>query len=66
MSTGNDIRLDIYVGAETYMALKRVCELEDRSMSGHIRHLIRSDLESRVAHERAQDCGKDAEGKGEA
>lgn len=63
--TNHDIRLDIYVSAESYIALKRVCELEDRSMSGHIRHLIRNDLESRVAQERAQDCGKGAEGTGE-
>jgi hypothetical protein len=60
MATGNDIRLDIYVSPETWLALKRVCEQEDRSMSGHIRHLIRRDLESRIAHERGKDCGNDA------
>lgn len=55
-----DIRLDIYVSPEMWMALKRVCESEDRSMSGHIRHLIRRDLESRIAQERGPVCGNDA------
>jgi hypothetical protein len=57
-----DIRLDIYVSPEMWMALRRVCESEDRSMSGHIRHLIRRDLESRIAQERAERCGSDAGG----
>ena len=57
---GNDLRLDIYVSAEMWTALKHVCQIEDRSMSGHIRHLIRSDLESRIAQERAEVRGNTA------
>jgi len=55
-----DIRLDIYVSAETWLALRHRCEQQDRSMSHHVRLLIRQDLEKSVAEIRENLCGKDA------
>lgn len=46
-----DHRLDIYVDAVTYMALKRRCDDVSRSLSQHVRHLIRSDIEQALQEE---------------
>jgi predicted DNA-binding protein len=43
-----DIRLDIYITPEMYLALKHVCESVDRTMSQHVRHLIRRDIEQSI------------------
>jgi len=40
----NDHRLDIYVDATTYMALKQRASDVDRSISQHIRFLIKQDM----------------------
>jgi hypothetical protein len=56
----NDIRLDIYVSPEMYLALKHRCESEDRSMTQHVRHLIRLDLESFVSQMSKDFCGTGA------
>lgn len=45
----NDHRLEIYVDAATYLALIARADNEDRSISQHVRHLIRHDLEASVA-----------------
>ena len=46
-----DHRLDIYVDAVTYMALKRRCDDVSRSISQHVRHLIRQDMEEALQQE---------------
>lgn len=56
----NEIRLDIYVSPEMYLALKHRCEAEDRSMTQHVRHLIRGDLEVFVSQMSRDVCGTDA------
>ena len=40
----NDHRLDIYVDAVTYMALRARAADLDRNISQHVRHLIRSEM----------------------
>lgn len=43
-----DHRIEVYVDSATYLALINRAEHEDRSISQHVRHLIRLDLESSV------------------
>lgn len=66
MAKGNDIRLDIYVSPEMYLALKHRCDAEDRSMTQHVRHLIRVDLGVFVSQMSRDLCGTDAEDVREA
>jgi hypothetical protein len=58
-----DHRLDIYVDSATYLALRRRAELVDRTVSQHVRHLIRRDLDSfcseEIARENGQRAGKE-------
>lgn len=44
-----DHRIEVYIDAVMYLALLRRSEQADRTMSQHLRHLIRADLESSVA-----------------
>ena len=60
MAKGNDIRLDIYVSPEMYLALKHRCDAEDRSMTQHVRYLIRVDLGDFVSQMQNNVCGTDA------
>lgn len=48
----NDHRLDIYVDATTYMALKQRASDVDRSISQHIRFLIKQDMLQALTEER--------------
>lgn len=49
----NDHRLDIYVDAITYMALRARSEDVDRTISQHVRNLIRADMEKALAETKA-------------
>lgn len=62
----HDIDLKIYVDAVTYLALKHRCQEADRTLSEHVRHLIRADLLSALAEPVPDDRGaiRPAEGKG--
>ena len=60
MAKGNDIRLDIYVSPEMYLALKHRCDAEDLSMTQHVRRLIRVDLGAFVSQMQNNVCGTDA------
>lgn len=42
----HDHRIEIYVDAPTYLALRARAEHEDRTISQHVRHLIRLDMEA--------------------
>lgn len=53
-----DHRLDIYVDSATYLALRRRAELVDRTVSQHVRHLIRRDLDSFCSEEIARENGR--------
>lgn len=54
----NDHDLKIYLDSLTYMALKQRCGEEDRSMSQHIRHLIRVDIEEALSREKENGRGQ--------
>lgn len=43
-ATPRDIDLKVYVDGVTYLALKARCLDVDRTLSEHLRHLIRQDL----------------------
>lgn len=45
----HDHRIEIYVDAPTYLALRARAEHEDRTISQHVRHLIRKDLEASMS-----------------
>lgn len=49
MKGSRDHRIEVYVDAATYLALIARSEHEDRSISQHVRHLIRLDLEQSVS-----------------
>ena len=53
----NDHRLDIYVDATTYMALKQRASDVDRSISQHIRFLIKQDMLQALTEERNSPSG---------
>lgn len=55
-----DHRLDIYVDAVTYMALKARASDQDRSISQHVRHLIRQDMIKALAEEKELTTGSRA------
>lgn len=61
----NDHRLDIYVDAVTYMALRARAADLDRNVSQHVRHLIRGDLISASAEIRETGSGSGAGKEGE-
>jgi hypothetical protein len=57
MIDANEICLKVYVTPEIYLALRhRAAEL-DRTLSQHLRHLVRIDLLQACAAERAQGRG---------
>lgn len=64
MMASKDHRLDIYVDAPTYLALRRRAEAEERSVSQHVRYLILKDLTSFCDEEIARENGRDARNKG--
>lgn len=66
MGACNDIDLKIYVSAEMYLALKYRCQQADRTLSEHVRHLIRSDLQEGLTQERehGRAGAGEVEGKG--
>lgn len=62
----NDHRLDIYVNAETYMALRARAADTDRTVSQHVRHLIRTDLIQALAELKESTTGQAGGVQGEA
>ena len=61
----NDHRLDIYIDAITYLALKARAAEMDRNISQHVRHLIRHDLIKASAEEQESGRGNGAGNEGE-
>lgn len=61
----NDHRLDIYVDAITYLALKARDGDVDRNISQHVRHLIRNDLIQASAEEQEPGRGNGAGNEGD-
>lgn len=61
----HDNRLDIYVDAVTYMALRARSADLDRNVSQHVRHLIRSDLIQASAEIRETGSGSGGGSEGE-
>lgn len=60
-----DIRLDVYIDDLMYMALKgRVGDM-DRTISQHVRHLIRQDIAQALHEERNSETGREAGNEGE-
>lgn len=57
-----DIRLEIYVDPATYLALRKRADDSDRSMSGHVRHLIREDLILAISAHRADETSHQDDG----
>ena len=47
--SGKDHRIEVYLDAPMYLALLARSENEDRTISQHIRHLVRRDLEASMA-----------------
>lgn len=62
----NDHDLKIYVDATTYLALRWRCHETDRSLSEHVRHLIRVDLTQALADESGKGRGDEGETEGKA
>lgn len=60
-----DHRLDIYVDAVTYMALRARSADEDRTVSQHVRNLIRRDLEQALLELERQGNGRGGGAEGE-
>lgn len=62
----NDKRLDIYLDAVTYIALKSRANDVERSVSQHVRKLIKDDLILSLADNddsgRVRDAGSEGEG----
>jgi hypothetical protein len=58
MPTPRDIDLKVYIDGVTYLALKERCRACDRTLSEHVRHLIRADLLAALAEEGAIDRGE--------
>ncbi len=61
----NDHRLDIYVDATTYMALKGRVNDQDRTISQHVRYLIKQDMIKALDEEKENVRGGDAGREGE-
>lgn len=66
MKTKEPVRVDVYVSPEMWLRLKRLCKSNDRSMSQHVRHLIRVDLDTSVSSPMAHRYGHDARTEREA
>jgi len=60
-----DHRIEVYIDAVMYLALLRRSEQADRTISQHVRHLIRADLESSVAEILAAEKRSSGGNKGE-
>jgi hypothetical protein len=61
----NDLRLEVYVDPVMYLALRQRCGEVDRSISQHVRHLIRADLQTASLDAHAQDRGRGDETPGD-
>jgi len=59
----NANQVKIYVDDATYLALRHRCESADRSMSQHIRHLVKCDLRAFIENEKGSNGA--TEGRGE-
>ena len=64
MANVHDHDLKVYVDAVTYLALRYRCSQIDRSLSEHVRHLIRQDLLESMAEERETGRVRGGEGEG--
>lgn len=62
----NDHDLKVYVDATLYLALRWRCQEVDRSLSEHVRHLIREDLDRALAEERGDGRVRKGEAEGKA
>lgn len=60
-----DIRLDIYIDDLMYMALRGRVQDLDRTLSQHVRHLIRQDISQALQQERNSETGREAGNEGE-
>lgn len=63
MTDPHDICLKIYVTPELYLGLKHRATEQDRTLSQHLRHLIRVDLHQACVEEAEE--GRAEEGPGE-
>lgn len=61
----NDHRLDVYVDATTYMALKGRASDVDRTISQHVRYLIKQDMLKALAEEKDSATAKATGTEGE-
>ena len=52
-----DHRIEVYVDAITYLALKARAAEQDRNISQHVRHLVRNDLIQASVDEREDGRG---------
>ena len=50
---GNNCLLKVYVDDATYLAVKHRSEHQERTLSQHMRHLIKRDLRQAVEDEKA-------------
>lgn len=56
----NEKRIDVYVDAVLYIALKARSNDCDRTVSQHVRHLIKQDMLQALQDEECSGSGKDA------
>jgi hypothetical protein len=61
-----DIRIEFYVEPEMYLALRYRAEKADRSVSQHLRNLVRTDLEEASAEMAGTARGERGVTEGEA
>jgi hypothetical protein len=66
MTAAQDHRLDIYVDSVLYLALRQRASSEDRSVSQHVRHLIREDIERFISSEAENGNGSGGVIKGDS
>lgn len=59
-----DIQIRVYVSPEMYLGLRHRAETQDRTLSQHLRHLIRLDLHQACAVELECDRGDPGPGEG--
>jgi len=66
IAVAKDIRLEVYVDPVMYMALRHRADREDRTVSQHVRNLIRVDLERASAEMAERGRGERGVAEGEA
>lgn len=65
MVGANDIQLRVYVTPEMYLGLRHRAEALDRTLSQHLRHLIRLDLHQACVAALADDRGEPGPDEGQ-